>query len=264
MPKKAEVKSFTVLGSQVSVLNYPLTLQLVEQQLRSQRPAAYICVAAVHLIMAAYKNPRLQKLVNQAFLVTPDGMPLVCLGKMAGYQTISRVYGPTLTWKICQLAQKQKYKIFLLGGASGQGQQLAGKLQQRFPRLLISGHYDTPQRPLTKKQNQQVLEQIKKAQADVVLLGLGCPYQEEWMAAHSPQLPQQVLIGVGAAFDFISGRVAQAPTWIQNSGLEWLFRLIQEPQRLWRRYLLLNSQFIFLISKEVVQQIYKKLTSRYV
>jgi N-acetylglucosaminyldiphosphoundecaprenol N-acetyl-beta-D-mannosaminyltransferase len=234
-----------IFGTKVNDLNYQLAIKKIAAWIKNSRSAT-VCVAAVHLIMETERDPGLQKGINQAEMVTPDGMPLVWLLKLFGSKQASRVYGPTLTLKLCKIAAEKSWRVFLLGGAAGQSRLVAQKLTQKFPRLKIVGNIDTPIRPIPKSDNQAIIKKINNTGADLVFVGLGCPLQEQWMIDNKNQINSAVMIGVGAAFDFISEKVAQAPKWMQTLGLEWLFRLIQDPLRLWRRYLILNTKFIFL------------------
>jgi N-acetylglucosaminyldiphosphoundecaprenol N-acetyl-beta-D-mannosaminyltransferase len=153
---------------------------------------------------------------------------------------------------LCERSVGRGYRHFFYGGAEGVPERLAASLQQRFPGLLVVGTYSPPFRPLTSEEDVQVVQMINEAAPDVVWVGLGSPKQDQWMAAHVGQLAAPVLIGVGAAFDFHAGRKKQAPLWMQRSGLEWLFRLLTEPRRLWRRYLISNPKFVFLVLAQVL------------
>jgi N-acetylglucosaminyldiphosphoundecaprenol N-acetyl-beta-D-mannosaminyltransferase len=169
-------------------------------------------------------------------MTTPDGMAIVWLLKLKGQRHVSRVYGPDLMLTVCEQSVRSGLKHFLYGGAPQVAEKLAHKLQTHFPGLQIAGIYCPPFRPLTSEEDQAVIQQINDSQADIVWVGISTPRQERWMAEHIGHLTTPVLIGVGAAFDFISGNKRQAPYWMQRSGLEWLFRLATEPRRLWRRY----------------------------
>jgi N-acetylglucosaminyldiphosphoundecaprenol N-acetyl-beta-D-mannosaminyltransferase len=174
-------------------------------------------------------------------------MPLVWLGRWKSGHKVKRVYGPDLMLALCQLSIELDYSHFFYGGSADIPDRLAQKLQSRFPGLRVAGVYSPPFRPLTTAENAHIVEQINEAAPDIIWVGLGTPKQDLWMAAHRPQLTAPVLIGVGAAFDFHTGRLPQAPQWMQNAGLEWLFRLWQEPRRLWYRYLIYNPLFVMLI-----------------
>ncbi len=246
-------KRIKILGTKVNCSNYKDILNIIDLQIKKKQ-SHFVCVAATHLLVEAQNNKILQKNINKSLVTTTDGMPLVWIAKLRGQKEANRVYGPDLMLKLCALAAKKQYKIFLLGGANGQGQILKTKLLNKFPNLKIAGFSNTPNRPIPEKENQKNIQQINKNQAQIVFVGLGCPIQEKWMTENYKKLNSAVCIGVGAAFDFISGKVKQAPMWMQKSGLEWFWRLIQEPKRLWKRYLFLNLIFIKSIFKEEIKK----------
>lgn len=233
-----------VLGVKISATNYNEVLSKVAFWIKTGQKQ-YICVAAVHLVMECQNNPELLSGINKAGFVTPDGMPLVWLSKLSVKKGVERVYGPTLMSSLCDLAQKNNWKIFLLGGAAGQGRDLVNKLKISFPGIKIAGFFETPGKNITPKNNQKIISQINKAGPQIVFVGTGCPYQELWMIENRSKISPNILIGVGAAFDFITGKEKQAPAWIQNAGLEWFYRLTQNPRRLWYRYTTLNVKFIY-------------------
>ncbi len=195
----------------------------------------------------------MRRAVNGAGLATPDGMPLVWLGKWKSQAQVSRVYGPDLMLALCQLSIEGGYSHYFYGGGAGVPELLAEKLQARFPKLKIAGGHSPPFRPLSAAEDAQIVKQINQAGPDIVWVGLGTPKQDLWMAAHRAQLTAPVLIGVGAAFDFHTGKIPQAPRWMQQAGLEWLFRLWQEPRRLWYRYLVYNPLFILLVLAQILR-----------
>lgn len=244
-------KRVSILNVGVSKTTYNKSLQDVSSYIKSKQKA-YICVAAVHLIMECQKNPTLMNGVNRSNIVTPDGMPLVWLSRLMGAKKTERVYGPTLMLKICSAAGVNGWKIYLLGGAQGQGRLLSQSLNQRFPNLQIVGYADTPGRQLSPSQNRYVVRQINRSGAHIVFVGMGCPYQELWMIKNRKYLNANVLIGVGAAFNFLSGKERQAPRFFQKNGLEWFFRLLQNPSRLWHRYTITNVRFILNIVKAYI------------
>jgi N-acetylglucosaminyldiphosphoundecaprenol N-acetyl-beta-D-mannosaminyltransferase len=204
----------------------------------------YVCVTSVNGVVEAQKDPVLRAIHNGSGLTVPDGMPMVWLCQRAGYTTTERVYGPDLMLALCERSASRQFRHFLYGGITGVADQLQRELEQRFPSITIVGTYSPPFRPLTEEEDKQVIEMINATRPDIVWVGLSTPKQERWMAAHVGRLNASVMLGVGAAFDFHTGRVKQAPPWMQRNGLEWLFRLGQEPQRLWRRYLVGNPVFL--------------------
>lgn len=239
-----------ILGVYVSPLTYKSTLEHITH-LISDRKQGYICVAAVHLVMECQKNQMLRNGVNRATLVTPDGMPLVWIIRRNGYKT-DRVYGPDLTLYVCQMAALKHYRVYLLGGSRGESRLLQEILEKTYPNLNIVGTYDTPVRPVSENENQQILRKINTSKAHIVFVGMGCPNQELWMIENRKYCNAPVLIGVGAAFDFITDKVRQAPKWMQESGLEWFYRFLQDPRRLWYRYFVLNIEFLSLILRNKI------------
>lgn len=240
----------TILDVSISAIDYNSTLDDIKSWIEEDFKS-YVCVAAVHLIMECQKDKVLLRGVNNSGLVTPDGMPLVWLSRFYGNKNVKRVYGPTLTLKLCKLAEVESYRVFLLGGSEGQSEKLKDKLLSSFSGLKVVGFVDTPVRPIPKKENKEILKIINSSKAQIVIVGIGCPTQELWMINNRAEINAPVLIGVGAAFDFISGRVQQSPVWVRNVGLEWLFRLIQEPRRLFYRYTFNNIQFLYLILRQL-------------
>ncbi len=214
-------------------------------ELARERRFGYVCVANVHMVMEAYDDQAFARVVNSAALVTPDGMPLVWALRALRVKTASRVYGPTLTLHLCKAAARQGVPIGLYGGTPESLAAFEAFLQKRFPGIQIVCQIAPPFRPLTPEEDKAYTQQIVQSGAQILFVGTGCPKQEFWMAAHQDRIPA-VMLGVGAAFDFHSGRVKQAPKWLQTIGMEWLFRLLMEPKRLWKRYVKHNPRFAIL------------------
>ena len=206
--------------------------------------ARYVCVTPVHSIMLARADAAFRRIVNNADMATPDGMPVVWAMRSFGRRGQPRVYGPTLMLHLCESAQRRGHRVFLYGARKETLGALRRNLLSRFPELAIVGCYAPPFRPLTAEEDAEVTRSIVESRADIVFVGIGTPKQDAWMAAHRATLPGVVMFGVGAAFDFHAGRVQQAPPWMQRNGLEWLYRLSREPKRLWRRYLVQTPLFV--------------------
>lgn len=204
----------------------------------------YVCITSVHGIVTSVFDPEVRSDLNQADAATPDGMPVVWALRSFGARNQQRVYGPTLMMHLCKMAARDRFRVFLYGAKQSTLDQLMENLEAKVPGIEIAGVYSPPFRPLTHEERDDVQRRIMDSDADLVFVGLSTPRQERWMAENSPHLPGKVLIGVGAAFDFHAGTVRQAPAWVQQRGLEWLFRLIMEPRRLWKRYLLVTPIFI--------------------
>lgn len=235
-----------ILGVGISAVTIPIALDVIDGWIAG-RQSNYVCVTGVHGVMESQRVEELKEIHNAAGLVTPDGMPLVWLSHLSGFRHVERGYGPDLMLALCEHSVERGHRHFFYGGAEGVPQQLATNLNRRFPGLQVAGAYSPPFRPLTREEDQGVVQMINETDPDIVWVGLSTPKQERWMAAHVGRLTAPALLGVGAAFDFHTGRKAQAPHWMQRTGLEWLFRLLTEPRRLWRRYLINNPLFIILI-----------------
>ena len=212
--------------------------------------SCYIIPANVHVIMTGFWHGSYREIMANAALVTPDGMPLVWAMRLLGVKAQQRVYGPDLMLAWCYRAAKLNIPIYLYGGTKSMVEKLQQNLEARFPGLIIAGSHAPPFRPLTPEEEEADRERIRASGAKVVLVGLGCPKQEEWMYRQQGKL-EVVMIGVGAAFSFHSGVVSQAPGWIMGLGLEWLYRFFREPRRLWRRYLINNPAFLLLFALQL-------------
>lgn len=257
LPRKIQVRGVGVSAtSYEEVLAY--TQRWVSEKRAAQREgkvaverARYVCVTCVHSFLAALRDPEAGQALREADIVTPDGMPVVWALRSLGVPGQQRVYGPTLMLRLCAQAEKLGHRVFLYGGQPQTLEELVKRLRLKFPNLQIVGWFSPPFRPLTRREDAEITEYIRATDTDLLFVGLSSPKQDIWMWQHRSVLPGIVMFGVGAAFDFHSGRVPQAPVWMQNAGLEWLFRLIMEPRRLWRRYLLLTPRFLPLLASEI-------------
>ena len=239
-----------VLGVGISVLNLPGALGEIGAAIRDRRKG-YICVTGVHGVMEAQDDEAFRKILNHAFLCTPDGMPMVWMGKIHRHPEMRRVYGPDLMLDVCAWSEKNPCRHFFYGGAPDVAPLLAEKLKARFPKMEIAGTFTPPFRPLNPEEESQLIEKIRAAKPDIMWVGLSTPRQEKFMAEFLPKLDVTLMIGVGAAFNFHSGLVKQAPRWMQRSGLEWFHRLSQEPGRLAKRYLKNNPLFVLKILAQI-------------
>ena len=236
-----------ILGMRVDATSYADAIRKIIEWAR-QGESRYVCVANVHMVMEAHADAEFRKVVNGADLVTPDGMPLVWLLRRVGFNKQQRVYGPTLTLSLCESIEKEKIPVGFYGSSTEALEKLVSNLKDHFPGLKIDYLYSPPFRQLTETEDCRIIDDINASGARVLFVGLGCPKQEGWMADHRGHI-HAVTVGVGAAFDFHAGKVKQAPSWLQNIGMEWLFRLLMEPRRLWKRYLVTNSKFIWLLTR---------------
>jgi len=233
------VPRYNVLGVGVSALSLAQTRDLMVG-LRGQLRRGYICLGTAHGLTEARADPELRRIYNKAWLTTPDGMPLVWLGPPG----VERVYGPDLMLAVCDAGRAHGLRHFLYGGAPGVAEELGRRLAGRYPGLEIVGTFTPPFRELRDDEFAALRSDVARTRPDVIWVGLGTPKQERFMARYWRELDAGVLVGVGAAFDFHSGRVQPAPRWIQRGGFEWLFRLCTEPRRLGPRYLATNPRFV--------------------
>jgi N-acetylglucosaminyldiphosphoundecaprenol N-acetyl-beta-D-mannosaminyltransferase len=233
-----------VLGVPLALTDYAGTLDWMDAAIDS-RHRGYVCVAATHTVVACQDDADLRSAVLRADFTVPDGQPLVWALNALGHGLTDRVYGPTLMDLACERAARTGRRFYLYGGRNqGALVELTRSLRLRHPGLKIVGGHVPPFRALSAEEEDAVVADINRAAPDVVWVGIGVPKQEKWMARMRERLDAPVLVGVGAAFDFHAGLIPQAPDWMQRAGLEWAFRLAQEPRRLWRRYLRYNPRFV--------------------
>ncbi len=244
-------KAVDVLGIPLGVIDYERTLEWIDAKV-AQHGRDYVCVCNVHAVMAASEDPELRNALLGSSLNVPDGQPLVWALTALGHRLEDRVYGPELMARSCARSAQTGQRLYLYGGRNqGALVQLALNLRQRYPGVRIVGGYSPPHRPLTSEERAAVAREINASRADVVWVGIGVPKQEKWMAQLRDELDAPVLIGVGAAFDFHAGLIPQAPTWMQEHGLEWAYRLAHEPRRLWRRYFRYNPRFVSAFARQL-------------
>lgn len=226
-----------MLGVGISCIDIPRAVEVISDWI-VEDDRQFVCVTGMHGIMECRQDETLRMIHNRSGLTTPDGMPMVWAAHRAGAGDVSRVYGPDLMAAVCNQAAREGWSSYFVGGAPGVAEALIRTLRESYPGLRIAGHESPPFRALEPDEELAMVTRINQANPDLVWVGLGTPKQEVWMWEHRPQLEAPVILGVGAAFDLVSGALRQAPRWMQRSGLEWLYRLCVEPRRLWRRYLL--------------------------
>ena len=241
---------FRVLGVRVNAVQIPQVVDWMQYCIHERGPARYVAVTGMHGVTESQQDAEFRAVLKDADLVVPDGMPLVWLGRLRGFPRLARrVYGPELMETFCR-ETGSKYRHFFYGGAPGVADHLAQVEQERHG-IRIAGTYCPPFRALTEEEDREVVALINEAKPDIVWVGLSTPKQERWMHAHRDRLNVPLMLGVGAAFDLNSGRLKQAPVWMQERGLEWFFRLTAEPKRLWRRYLVQGSKFVWNVLLEL-------------
>ena len=242
-----------ILGVRVDLVDYETIINLIKKSISQHSLGRYICPCPVHPIIVAQRDRELNHALNDSWLTVPDGMPVVWAAKMLGGPAIDRVYGPNLMLQACQMAEMFGFSVFLYGGKPQTLEKLKRNLLKRFPNLSFAGAYSPPFRALSPKEEKTIVTMINKASPHILFVALGAPKQEKWMAKHCRKVNVKVMVGVGAAFDFLSGEKKQAPKWMQTRGLEWLFRLLSEPTRLWARYAVYNPLFVALFLGQLIR-----------
>lgn len=246
------VSTFQILGVRVSAVQIPDVVLKMEDWIRTSRTGHFIAVTGMHGVTEAQHTAEFKNVLRNADLVVPDGMPLVWCGRLRGHSLHRRVYGPELMLTFCHETIPRGYRHFLYGGDPGVAERLAASLERTCPGMIIAGTYSPPFCSLSPAEDAHIVEIIRRAAPDVLWVGLSTPKQEKWMYEHRDRLGVPVLVGVGAAFDILSAKKKQAPRWMRENGLEWLFRLLREPRRLWKRYLVYGSEFLFLETLEML------------
>lgn len=245
------IESRRILGVRVDATDYATAKDLVITWAEEGRPC-YVCLGAVNNIMEARDSPAYRRVMEQAALVTSDGMPLVWLLRALGIRKATRVYGPSLTSAVLADAAHKAVPVGFYGGSERVLARLLSMARMRFPGLNIVFAESPPFRTLTTEEDERITGDIIASGARILFVGLGSPKQDRWMSSHRDRL-SCVMLGVGAAFDFLSGTKPQAPAWMQRNGLEWVFRLATEPRRLWRRYLKQNPRFAVLAFAQLLR-----------
>jgi len=239
-----------VLGVAVHAIDIGLAVNCIESAIEKGEKG-YVCVTGVHGVMEAQYDRKFKTILNRAMLTLPDGMPTVWVGKLQGFRNMKRVFGPDLMTEVCARSVEKGYKHFLYGGAPGVAEQLKCRLLSKFPGICIVGTHTPPFRALTQAEFAELAKTIAELKPDLFWVGLSTPKQERFMHEYLCRLTTKVMIGVGAAFDIHTGRIRDAPEWAKNAGLQWAHRLMQEPSRLWKRYLINNPKFIWRITLQL-------------
>lgn len=243
-----------ILGVDVGVTSLDKTLSTITADLVNLK-GHYICVSNVHTIVMSYDDRHYREIQNTGFMVLPDGKPLSIVSRLRGHKNARRVTGPDLMGSIFNISERNGYRHFFYGSTNDTLEMLKSELVKRYPSLDIAGMFSPPFRELTKLEDNEIVDMINKTRPDFIWVGLGAPKQEYWMSRNRGKL-KGLMIGVGAGFDYFAGNINRAPLWMQKMSLEWLFRLIQEPQRLWKRYLVYNTRFLILVIKESLKSRY--------
>ncbi len=241
-------QTYPLVGTEVSATTFGGALDAFEATIEAEE-RTYACFCTVNMLMQARQDKGLRTAVDEAGLVVPDGMPLVRMGKKRAQEPVGRVRAADFVDALAKRSQHTGHRHYFYGGAEGVPDAMAEKLQQRYSDLQVAGTYSPPFRPLTKKEDEEVVQRINKTNPDVVWVGLGCPKQEKWMNDHLGRIEAPIMAGVGAAFDFISGNKPDVPAPFKEN-FEWLWRFMTEPRRLWPRVIKEGPQFLTLLAKE--------------
>lgn len=240
-----------VVSLMPNVLNLESAIAAIDSLVR-ERDGGYVCFSTVHMVMESHDDPGFGDTVNAANLIVPDGMPLVWMQRLHGRREAQRIRANDLMIALCEFAADTGVAVGFYGGKQEVIDAIKVRAGRELPDLKIVYAYSPPFRALTDEEDANIVDEINAASPDILFMGLGCPKQENWMSAHRGRL-KAVMLGVGASFDFYAGHVRECPDWIGSLGLEWLFRLTQEPKRLWRRYLILNPRFMFLAAMQLMK-----------
>jgi N-acetylglucosaminyldiphosphoundecaprenol N-acetyl-beta-D-mannosaminyltransferase len=253
-PAVAEIDTRGILGVQVAITDYAGAIDAMDSMIAS-RERGYVCAVAVHALTVGLDDPEMAGALRKATLVLPDGMPVVWAANLLGANLKDRVYGPELMLRYSEHCAERGHRVWLYGGRDqGSLMQLALNLRRRHRGINIVGGYSPPFRPMTEEEEDALVIQINEARPDVLWVGIGVPKQEKWMARMRDRLDVPVMCAVGAAFDFHAGRISQAPPWMQQRGLEWIFRIAQEPRRLLPRYLYFNPRFVLAFARQYLSR----------
>lgn len=245
-----------ILKTKINVTTMPDTLAYIESHIDVLR-GSYICVSNVHTTVMAYENAHYRRVQNSAAMALPDGGPLSKYSRFAGHKNAERVTGPDLMAELFCISGKKGYRHFFYGSTQQTLEGMREAVQRDYPDMVIAGMYAPPFRPLTEQEDQEIIAQINETKPDFVWVGLGAPKQEEWMYHHRGKL-NAVAIGVGAGFDYMAGHIRRAPRIMQALCLEWLYRLLQDPRRLWKRYVVTNTKFMIYLFRESVKRKHEK------
>lgn len=240
---KSCIPTCNILGVNIAAINMEWLLKYLTENIDNIK-GDYICVSNVHTTVTSYEDDSYRAVQNGGLMAIPDGGPLSTVGQKRGYKNMSRTTGPSLMGEVFKISAEKGYRHYFYGSKEETLELLNQKLNQNYPGIQIAGMYSPPFRPLTKEEDKAVIERINETKPDFVWGGLGAPKQEKWMAAHQGQI-NGLMIGVGAGFDYYAENIKRAPMWMQRSNLEWLYRLMQDPKRLFKRYLHTNTKFIW-------------------
>ena len=240
---RSAIPTVTILGVEIADINMPWLLRFTDEHL-SALSGDYMCVANVHTTVKAFQEPDYLAIQNGGIMAIPDGGPLSSVGRKRGAAQIARTTGPDFMGEIFRISVEKGYRHYFYGSTPETIEKLVGNIRKDYPGIQIAGYYSPPFRELTDEEDGVIIQTINEAAPDFIWIGLGAPKQEKWMASHQGRV-NGLMVGVGAGFDYFAGNISRAPAFMQNHSLEWVYRLIQDPKRLFMRYLVTNSKFIW-------------------
>ena len=232
-----------IMGVNIAAVNMKWIIKFTDKYIKNLS-GDYMCVSNVHTTVTAYENPEYCTIQNGGIMAIPDGGPLSSVGRKRGFGEMERTTGPSYMLEILKISAEKGYGHFFYGSSQETLDKLKVELRKSYPEVNVNGMYSPPYRDLTKEEDEQIVEMINATHSDFVWIGLGAPKQEKWMAAHQGKI-EGFMVGVGAGFDYLAGNIKRAPEWMQKNNLEWLYRLLQDPKRLWKRYWSTNIKFIW-------------------
>lgn len=240
---KSTIPTVNILGVSIAAINMDWLMDFTEKHIK-ELSGDYICVSNVHTTVTSYEDENYRAIQNGGIMAIPDGGPLSSVGRRRGAKGMQRTTGPSYLTTILEESHKKGYRHYFYGSTQETLDKMKAFIDRAFPGTQISGMYSPPFRTMTEKEDQEIISRINATESDFVWVGLGAPKQEKWMAEHQGKIAG-LMVGVGAAFDYLAGNIKRAPRWMQKCNLEWLYRLIQNPRRLFKRYLFTNSKFIW-------------------
>ena len=240
---KSSIPTVNILGVEIAAINMNWLLRFTVKNIK-EVSGDYICVSNVHTTVTSYEDEEYRNIQNGGLMAIPDGGPLSSVGRRRGAKNMSRTTGPSYMGEIYKISTQYGWKHYFYGSTQETLDKLRVELEREYPGLQIAGMYSPPFRPLTNEEDQKIVEAINMAAPDFLWVGLGAPKQEKWMAAHQGRV-KGLMVGVGAGFDFFAGNIKRAPEWMQKTNLEWFYGLVQDPKRLFKRYFMTNSKFIW-------------------
>lgn len=240
---KSRIPTCNIMGVDIAAINMRWLLEYTDKNIK-ELSGDYMCVSNVHTTVTSYEEPNYCAIQNGGIMAIPDGGPLSTVGRKRGFKDMSRTTGPSYMGEIFSISAKKGYRHYFYGSTEQTLEKLYQKLNEQYPGIQVAGMYSPPFRPMTGEEDAAIIEKINETEPDFVWVGLGAPKQEKWMAAHQGAV-KGFMVGVGAGFDYFAGNIERAPRWMQKSNLEWVYRLLQDPRRLFNRYWHTNTKFIW-------------------